>query len=47
MDNTQEENSWKLLIMKVHTAETGAIGLKLVIHSVAVLKQEMAVFPVQ
>ena len=47
MDNTQEEKSWKLLIAKVHTAEKGAIGLKLVIHSVAALKQELDAFQVQ
>ena len=46
MENTQEENSWKLLIMKVHAAEKGAIGLKLVIHSVAVFRPEMAAFQV-
>ena len=47
MDITQDKNSWKLLIMKVHVAEKGAIGLKLVTHSVAELKQEMAALPVQ
>ena len=47
MDITQDENSWKLLVMKAPAAERGAIGLKFVTHSVAVLKQETVVFQVQ
>ena len=47
MDIIQDENSWKLLIMNVHATEKGAIGLKLVTHSVTALKQETAAFEVQ
>ena len=47
MDITQDANSWKLLVMKAPAAEKGAIGLKLVTHSVTALKQETAAFEVQ
>ena len=47
MDITQDENSWQLLIRKVHAVERGAIGLKFVTHCVTALKQETDAFQVQ